>query len=75
MGVIALWRAHVDPFDDRTVGLVTTFAAQGVIAIRNVQLFQELEQRSKQLSRRSTSCARSARSARRSARASTSTRC
>ena len=50
VGVIVLWRAHVDPFDERTVGLVTTFAAQGVIAIRNVRLFQELEQRSKQLS-------------------------
>ena len=50
VGVIALWRAHVDPFDERTVGLVTTFAAQGVIAIRNVRLFQELEHRSKQLS-------------------------
>jgi signal transduction histidine kinase/CheY-like chemotaxis protein len=50
VGVIALWRSHVDPFDDRTLELVTTFAAQGVIAIRNVQLFQELEQRGKQLS-------------------------
>jgi len=50
VGMIALWRAKVDPFDERTVELVTTFAAQGVIAIRNVQLFQELEQRGKQLS-------------------------
>jgi signal transduction histidine kinase/DNA-binding response OmpR family regulator len=50
VGVIALWRSHVDPFDERTIELVTTFAAQGVIAIRNVQLLQELEQRSKQLS-------------------------
>ena len=75
VGVITLWRDEVDPFDERTIGLVTTFAAQGVIAIRNVRLFQELQQRGRELARRSTSCARSARSARRSARASTSTRC
>ena len=42
VGVIALWRAVVEPFGDRTIGLVTTFAAQGAIAIQNVQLFHEL---------------------------------
>ena len=49
VGVIALWRAQVDPFDERTIELVTTFAAQGALAIQNVQLFQDLEQRSRQL--------------------------
>src|SRR3954468_9467226 len=43
LGVIVLWREHVDPFDARTVELVTTFAAQGAIAIQNVQTARELE--------------------------------
>ena len=42
VGVITLWREVVDAFDERTVALVTTFAAQGAIAIQNVQLFLEL---------------------------------
>src|SRR3954447_26369696 len=43
LGVIVLWREQVDPFDERTVSLVTTFAAQGAIAIQNVQTARELE--------------------------------
>jgi signal transduction histidine kinase/CheY-like chemotaxis protein len=50
VGVVVLWRSSVDPFDGRTIELLTTFAAQGVVAIRNVELFQELEQRGGQLS-------------------------
>jgi signal transduction histidine kinase/CheY-like chemotaxis protein len=42
VGVLILWRLEVDPFGDRTIDLLTTFAAQAAIAIRNVQLFQEL---------------------------------
>ena len=49
VGVIALWRSKVDPFADVTIELATTFAAQGVIAIRNVELFQELQERGRQL--------------------------
>ena len=41
-GVLTLWRVTVQPFGDRTVDLLTTFAAQAAIAIRNVQLFKEL---------------------------------
>jgi signal transduction histidine kinase/CheY-like chemotaxis protein len=41
-GVLTLWRVDVDPFGDRTIDLLTTFAAQAAIAIRNVQLFQDL---------------------------------
>jgi signal transduction histidine kinase len=43
LGVIVLWREQVQPFEAPTVELVTTFAAQGVIAIQNVQTARELE--------------------------------
>jgi signal transduction histidine kinase/ActR/RegA family two-component response regulator len=49
VGVIILWREEVEAFDDRTIDLVTTFAAQGAIAIQNVQLFQELQRREREL--------------------------
>jgi signal transduction histidine kinase len=42
VGVLILWRLEVDPFGDRTIELLTTFAAQAAIAIRNVQLLQDL---------------------------------
>ena len=42
VGVLILWRLEVDPFGDRTIDLLTTFAAQAAIAIRNVELFQDL---------------------------------
>ena len=41
-GVLTLWRTTVDPFGARTIDLLTTFAAQAAIALRNVQLLQEL---------------------------------
>lgn len=49
VGVTILWREEVEPFDERTIDLVTTFAAQGAIAIQNVQLFQELQRREREL--------------------------
>ena len=49
IGVITLWRDRVAAFDERTVELVTTFAAQGAIAIQNVQLFVALQQREREL--------------------------
>ena len=49
VGVIIIWRYEVDPFDERTIDLVSTFAAQGAIAIQNVQLFQELQRREREL--------------------------
>ena len=43
IGVITLWREQVSEFGERTLALITTFAAQGAIAIQNAQLFGELE--------------------------------
>jgi signal transduction histidine kinase/CheY-like chemotaxis protein len=49
IGVITLWRTRVDPFTDRQIQLVSTFAAQGAIAIANVELLRELDEKNRQL--------------------------
>ena len=51
IAVISLWRRDVNLFKDREIELATTFAAQGEIAIRNVSLMQQLDQRTQQLGR------------------------
>ncbi|MFL5174259.1 MAG: GAF domain-containing protein [Microvirga sp.] len=49
IGVMALGRREVRPFNQREIDLVTTFADQAVIAIENVRLFDEVQARTRDL--------------------------
>jgi signal transduction histidine kinase len=48
-GVITILKTGVEPFTDKQIALVETFADQAVIAIENVRLFNEIQDKSRQL--------------------------
>jgi two-component system NtrC family sensor kinase len=49
IGTILLRRTEVNPFSDKQVALLQTFANQAVIAIGNVRLFEQVQERTKEL--------------------------
>jgi signal transduction histidine kinase/DNA-binding response OmpR family regulator len=49
VGVLTVWRTTVEPFDEHTRSLLTTFAEQAALALRNVELSSALQARSGQL--------------------------
>jgi two-component system, NtrC family, sensor kinase len=50
IGAIFVYRQEVRPFTDKQIALVQNFANQAVIAISNVELFQQVQERTRELS-------------------------
>jgi GAF domain-containing protein len=51
IGALVLRQTHLKPFTDRQIQAIEVFADQAVIAISNVGLFEQVQQRTRELSR------------------------
>jgi two-component system, NtrC family, sensor kinase len=51
VGIILLRRNEVNPFSEKQIALLQTFADQAVIAIGNVRLFEQVQERTRELSK------------------------
>jgi class 3 adenylate cyclase/putative methionine-R-sulfoxide reductase with GAF domain len=51
IGVLSVWRRHVEAFSPSEISLLTTFADQAVLAIENVRLFETIDRQRTELAR------------------------